>query len=94
MLGTAVLKSFPATRRLRRIARNAGDRLLRPESLINNGQTPYDVICDDGLVKLRHYRPQQQRHAVPFVTTNVVWGNVPLKRRLTSSFLISRAKSS
>src|SRR3990167_7433347 len=67
MLGTAVLRNFPSARRLRRIARNASDRLLRPELLINSGQTPYEVICDDGLVKLRHYRPEQQRHAVPLV---------------------------
>lgn len=67
MLGTAVLKNFPATRRLQRMARNAGDRLLRPDSLVNTGQTPFEVICDDGLVKLRYYRPEQQRYAIPFV---------------------------
>lgn len=55
------------TRRIRHIARNAQDRLLRPETLVQAGQTPYDVIADDGLVKLRHYRPAEVRHAVPFV---------------------------
>lgn len=54
-------------RRIRHITRNAQDRFLRPDTLVQAGQTPYDVIADDGLVKLRHYRPVQRKYAVPFV---------------------------
>ena len=61
-----MLNSQAATR-LRRIAQNAGDRFLRPDSLVCAGQTPYDIITDDGLVKLRHYRPAVQTHRVPLV---------------------------
>lgn len=56
-----------ATRRIRHITRNAQDRFLRPHILVQAGQTPYTVIADDGLVKLRHYRPASIRHHVPFV---------------------------
>lgn len=55
------------TRRIRHITRNAQDRFLRPDTLVQAGQTPYETIMDDGLVKLRHYRPAQRKHAVPFV---------------------------
>lgn len=55
------------TRRIRQITRNAQDRFLRPDSLVQAGQTPYAVIADDGLVKLRHYRPARVQHSVPFV---------------------------
>jgi polyhydroxyalkanoate synthase len=54
-------------RRIRHITRNAQDRFLRPDTLVQAGQTPYTVIADDGLVKLRHYRPVQRKYAVPFV---------------------------
>lgn len=63
----SVAQKIPAARRLGAIVRNAGDRILRPDTLVNTAQTPYDILSDDGLVKLRFYQPQQQRHAVPFV---------------------------
>lgn len=61
---------------------NAGDRFLRAQSLTRADQTPYEVLHDDGLVKLRHYLPlsdaeididgtltpvSRQHHRVPVV---------------------------
>ena len=46
-----------STARLRHIARNASDRLLRPQTLVTAGQLPYDVLKHDGLISLRHYGP-------------------------------------
>jgi polyhydroxyalkanoate synthase len=68
--------------RARRVLGNARDRLLRPNEISQAGLTPYDVIADDGLVSLRHYRPlhdtqilvdgqlipvSKKRHRVPLV---------------------------
>lgn len=36
---------------------NAGDRLLRANTLTLADQTPYEVLYDNGLSKLRHYLP-------------------------------------
>jgi len=79
----AVNPSRPAARNnARRAVRNLSDRLLRPQELVLAGRSPYEVIHDDGLVRLRHYHPltedyilldgvkievQHQRHAVPLV---------------------------
>lgn len=79
----AVNPSRPAARKnARRAVRNLSDRLLRPQELVLAGRSPYEVIHDDGLVRLRHYHPltedyilldgvkievQHQRHAVPLV---------------------------
>lgn len=41
----------------RRILNNASDRLFRARDLVLADQTPYDVLHDNGLVKLRHYLP-------------------------------------
>jgi polyhydroxyalkanoate synthase len=41
--------------RLRHMARNAADRLLRPDTLVTAGQLPFEVVKDNGLVSLRHY---------------------------------------
>ena len=38
-------------------ARNARDLLLRPETLSQAGQTPKEVVDDDGLVQLWYYPP-------------------------------------
>lgn len=43
--------------RARHILGNARDRLLHSSEISQAGLTPYDVIHDDGLVSLRHYRP-------------------------------------
>lgn len=74
-------KSF-SSRRFRQIAVNAADRLFRAESLVTAGQLPFDVLEDDGLVRLRHYPPlktttidvdgvqvpvEAKRHRVPLV---------------------------
>jgi len=56
-----------ATRRIRHITRNAQDRFLRPDTLVQAGQTPFEVIADDGLVTLRHYRPVRQKYRTPLV---------------------------
>lgn len=44
-------------RRATHLAINARDRFLQPESISLAGQSAFDVIHDNGLVKLRHYRP-------------------------------------
>lgn len=68
--------------RARRVLGNARDRLLRSHEISLAGLTPYEVIHDDGLVSLRHYRPlhedsilvdnqslpvSQARHRLPLV---------------------------
>ena len=40
--------------------RNARDRFLRPETLNQADQTPYEIIDDDGLVRVRYYPPLQE----------------------------------
>tara|TARA_R110001592_G_scaffold39690_10_gene130648 strand:- start:15405 stop:16595 length:1191 start_codon:yes stop_codon:yes gene_type:complete len=40
-----------------RVLTNANDRFLRTRELTLSGQTPYEVLHDNGLVKLRHYLP-------------------------------------
>ncbi|MEC7118853.1 MAG: alpha/beta fold hydrolase, partial [Pseudomonadota bacterium] len=49
---------------------NARDRLFRTEQLVQAGKTPFEVIYDDGLAKLRHYPASADcptRHRVPLV---------------------------
>jgi len=56
--------------RVKTVLSNAGERILRPHTLITAGKTPFDVIHDNGLVKLRHYRRAGMppvKHAVPLV---------------------------
>lgn len=43
--------------RATRVLGNARDRLLHAKAISQAGLTPYDVIHDNGLVALRHYRP-------------------------------------
>lgn len=50
--------------RARHVLGNARDRLLRPQALSQAGLTPYDILHDDGLVSLRHYRPLHETHIV------------------------------
>ncbi len=49
--------SRPFMRRARHVARNARDRFLRTETLVQANRTVFDVVHDNGLVQLRHYRP-------------------------------------
>ena len=42
-------------------ARNARDLLLRPETLSRAGQTPFRVIHDDGMIRVRYYPPLESR---------------------------------
>ncbi len=53
----AATRSRPMIRRARQVARNARDRFLRTDTLVQANQTPFDVVHDNGLVRLRHYRP-------------------------------------
>lgn len=39
---------------------NAGDRFLRTSELALSEQTAFDVLHDNGLVRLRHYRPLRE----------------------------------
>lgn len=43
---------------------NAGDRFLRARELTLSGQTPYEILHDNGLVRLRHYLPLRE-HEIP-----------------------------
>lgn len=52
-----MLALLPGAPRLRHMARNARDRLLNPSGLVTAGQLPFEILQDDGLVKLRHYLP-------------------------------------
>lgn len=49
------LKKNAVMRRVRRVARNAADRVMNTGELSLAGQTPYQTVYDNGLVKLRHY---------------------------------------
>ena len=40
-----------------RVLTNANDRFLRTRELTLSDQTPYEILHDNGLVKLRHYLP-------------------------------------
>lgn len=76
-------RSRPGLRqRARRVLGNARDRLLHSKRISQAGLTPFDVVDDDGLVTLRHYRPlssdvvlvdgeplrvSRSRHRVPVV---------------------------
>lgn len=66
----------------RRVLANANDRFLRTRELTRSDQTPYEVLHDNGLVKLRYYLPlsesdialgegrlavNTERHRVPVV---------------------------
>jgi len=42
---------------LQQVARNARQRFLNPETLVQADQTPYEVIFSDDLVTLRYYPP-------------------------------------
>ena len=43
------------SRRIKALVSNAGERVLRPHTMITAGKTPFRVIKDNGLVRLRHY---------------------------------------
>ncbi len=62
----------PRGGRLRRGARNARDRLLRPQSLNQAGRTAFQTIWQDDITSLRHYPPRREalpprRYRVPLV---------------------------
>lgn len=54
---------------------NGYDRLFRPERLIKADQTPYEVLVESGLLKLRHYPPLTSR------TIRVGDDRIPVARR-------------
>lgn len=45
----------------KQILGNARDRLLRTHEISRAGLTPFDVIHDNGLVSLRHYKPLTEK---------------------------------
>ncbi|MBA53740.1 MAG: poly(R)-hydroxyalkanoic acid synthase (Pha) [Pseudomonadales bacterium] len=56
--------------RVKRLISNAGERVLRPHTMITAGKTPYRVVTDNGLVRLRHYGREgfpPVQHDVPLV---------------------------
>ncbi|RLT94409.1 alpha/beta fold hydrolase [Ketobacter sp.] len=57
-------------KRVKHLIANVGERVLRPHTLITAGKTPYNVVADNGLVRLRHYRRSGEpaaRYPVPLV---------------------------
>ncbi len=44
------------------VARNARQRFLNPETLVQAGQTPYEVIYRDEPVQLRYYPPLREKY--------------------------------
>ncbi|MDX1589464.1 MAG: alpha/beta fold hydrolase [Oleiphilaceae bacterium] len=46
----------------RQVARNARQRFLNPETLVQAEQTHYEVIHNDGIVRLRYYPPLEESH--------------------------------
>ncbi len=67
------------------IVRNARDRLLSPGRLIRTGNTPYEVLHDNGLVKLRYYSPQDQ--SPPVQSPQVQSPQAPLSQTGTAKAL-------
>jgi polyhydroxyalkanoate synthase len=57
MPATPIARPRPLFRRARHVARNARDRFLRTETLVQANQSAFDVVHDNGLVQLRHYHP-------------------------------------
>ncbi len=51
------------------VLKNTYDRLVNPEKLVVAGKTPFDVVFQDSLIKVRHYGLQatKKRYAVPLV---------------------------
>lgn len=47
--------NLPSRRTWQSAATNISDRVLRPQKMITAGKTPYQVIHDNGLVRLRYY---------------------------------------
>ena len=45
-----------------RITRNARQRFLNPETLVQAEQTPYEIIFSDDLVNVRYYPPLRENH--------------------------------
>ena len=60
--------NLPKRKNLQTVVTNLQERVLRPGGLIQAGKTPYMVIKDNGLVKLRHYSAgRQPKYPVPLV---------------------------
>lgn len=61
--------NLPSRKTLQQAASNIRERVLRPHSMITAGKTPYTVVHDNGLIKLRHYTSSeyQVKYAVPLV---------------------------
>ena len=49
--------ALPLNRRVGRLAANARDRLFAPASLVQAEKTPFEVIHQDDIVRLRYYPP-------------------------------------
>ena len=59
MIATLVNESLAS---VEKVARNARQRFLNPETLVQAEQTPYDVIFSDDLVSLRYYPPLRDHY--------------------------------
>ncbi|TVP61345.1 MAG: alpha/beta fold hydrolase [Halomonadaceae bacterium] len=56
------MMNTPVSRYAQQVARNARQRFLNPETLVQADQTPYEVIHNDGIVRLRYYPPLKESH--------------------------------
>lgn len=57
-------------RRVKTLMSNAGDRVLRPRTLITAGKTPFTEVLNNGLVRLRYYpraNTSATKHKTPLV---------------------------
>lgn len=76
---------------------NARDRLFRAETLIQAGRTPFQVIHDDGLARLRYYPPLPDcptQHRIPLVIVSPLAINMLVydlfEQRSFISYLLSQ----
>ncbi|WP_372964142.1 alpha/beta fold hydrolase [Marinobacter sp.] len=59
-LKLAINTASGLTRQTARYAGNAFDRVFKPASLVQAGQTPFETLHSDGLVSLRYYLPLRE----------------------------------
>lgn len=57
----------PSGNRLQLAASHISERVLQPHKLITAGKTPFDIVYDNGLVRLRHYRNANPKVKIPLV---------------------------
>lgn len=69
-----VVLASPFGDRLNQYLGNVYDRFFRTRDMVHAGQTPFSVVHDNGLIKLRHYHPLPG-DSIPFLD-----GEMPVSR--------------